>query len=154
MSTVTNYLGPSAIFEHAYGDWSCFDSGVTLCRQMHFKSKVDNSTISEFSVLGYMSGKVTIAIFWKKTENEDASFINFLEANKIPVSELDRLSHQVYTGTHEALKIAYRILSENNQIPASHKEQIEIIVDKGSCQPWKPVGKENSLSFSFHPLFG
>jgi hypothetical protein len=137
MSTIINYPGP---FKHTSGDWSCRDTGDNLCRTMNFQSTVEGSAIREFSILGYKNGQVAISLKLDKAENE--TFFRFLEARHVQVSNLDRLTGHLLTGTYETTKIVFRILSENNQIPASHKAKIEAIIAEGRCQPWEPKGSE------------
>lgn len=150
MISTANYPGVPAIFKHVRGDWNCKADSGPICRSMDFESAVESSAVSKFSIYGYQDGTVSISISFGKIKEVNEQFVAFLQAKRIPVSSLDSLSKHVLTKTSESVKIAFRILAENNQIPDSHRKELEAIVEKGDCEPFRTKEMFKDYSYPFH----
>ncbi len=139
MNAVTDYPDTPAEFVHMEGDWSYRDNGTPLCKLIKFRSK-SQSTIQTFSLCGYKDGTIAIGIkvapYEKRDQSASELFCKFLAANQVPVSNDVDWHGCINTVLPEAIKIVFRILADNNQIPDSHRDQLERIVAEGRCEPW------------------
>lgn len=139
MTPVPAYPGPAAVFEHTQGDWTFTHNRL---RSLHFRSTVKDSTIYAFSLQGHRDGQIALTFVFPESKVDYDRIYDFFEANQVKVMFpfFRKLSTLVITGTdHATLKIAFRILAENNKIPDSHLKQIEEIITEGSCSPWMPT---------------
>ncbi len=124
------YPGISAKFVHTDGDWKLYDSGGSLCRCMQFSSLTTNSLITQFSLLGYTDGDVTIRVTFSNLSNDLVEYLkkfNIVPNNSGP-------THAHMSIDHDQLKLIFNILADNNEIPESHFEKIRDIVAKGKCE--------------------
>jgi len=137
MNSVANYPGIPAVFEHTKGDWSCYDSGGELCRELAFESIVKDSLIKGFSLFGYKDRSVSIRIDFGNDTELFKIFVKHLQTHQVSESTMDHRQCTIFTIFHKDLKAVFRILTQNNQIPAQYLKQIESIVEKGSCEPWQ-----------------
>lgn len=144
MTPVPAYPGPAAIFVHEKGDWVPFyirDS--FFCRVMVFASTVEGSSIRSFRLYGCQDGTICISVQFDESEHNRESLYNFLEANQISVRKYGVIDH--YCSLPENPEITqkmFRIIANNNQMPASHFTKIQKIVTKGYCSPWQPTDQE------------
>lgn len=149
MTPTTNFPGLSATFKHLDGNWSPYHSGTPdhsenpVCRLMTFTSTIEHSTISGFSLRGYQNGEIDLLIKFDLTSCKKEPIFHFLHENQVPVTLLDRVKPNFIAKAEGALRGVFRILTENNEIPSPHREQIQAIITAGRCEPWHPVDKEN-----------
>lgn len=123
------YPGKPARFIHQNGTWDLYDSGGSLCRRMNFISSTKDSLIERFSLFGYKNGNVLIFIkFLENIYSAKDYFKNF----DIILTETD-LSSEYISKNPDELRVIFNILAENNEIPASHFDQIRDIIAKGTC---------------------
>lgn len=124
-----SYPGKSAHFVHKEGDWNEFYSGVPLCRQMVFVSSTTESLIRKFRIMGYVSGNIVIGIEFPSKCKE---LHDYLKTFGVILDNLDLKWGYYSSKNPEGLKAMFKIVSENNTIPAPYLDKIIAIVEKGS----------------------
>ena len=125
---VLPFPGKGAKFVYVSGKFEVFDSGASLNRIIEFRSKTPGSLFTEFSVLGYRDGEINISVGFNKKINEKA-VKNYLATYDI-VPDAVELMTTYHTAGRTQLRNMFNILTENNEIPESHFEQICNIIDK------------------------
>jgi hypothetical protein len=125
---VLPFPGKGAKFVYASGNFEVFDSGAPLNRIIEFRSKTPGSLFTEFSVLGYRDGEINISVGFNKKINEKA-VKNYLATYDIVPNAVELMT-TYHTSGRTQLRNMFNILTENNEIPESHFEQICNIIDK------------------------
>lgn len=132
------YPGVKAVLVHAGGDWNTIiETGSPLVRKVDFKSITQDSSLEEFSLLGYTSGGVAISIQYR----QDVSFPKYLLAHGILCTGMGDDFHYQSKMPQE-LKILFGIVARNNQIPAEQFNQIHAIVERGACDPARAIQRD------------
>lgn len=127
-----SYPGKSAKFIHKSGNWLLYNSGGNLCRKISFISCTENSLINKFHLLGYKNGSVKISMGFS-TENYNI-IKKYLKQFDIILSDVfDETSY--ISRDHEQLKMIFKILAKNNEIPDPYFNMIRDIVIKGKHSP-------------------
>jgi hypothetical protein len=131
---VLPYPGKEAKFVHDCGDFEPFYSSGKANRELNFRSITRDSLLGEFSVLGYGDGKISISISFNRLILFNRNF-NIDEVKKyfdsygMEVNFLIFKSH-FETSDRTQLRNMFNIITENNEIPSSHYEQVYDIIDK------------------------
>ncbi len=95
---------------------------------MNFKSSTKDSLIEEFSVLGYVDGRVLIIIFFSKDSDKVKEYLKQFDL----IPNWSDLKTGYMSKNNDQLKILFNILANNNEIPVSHFEMIRDLVAKGT----------------------
>lgn len=120
------YPGKPARFIHKRGNWNVFDSGGKLCREMFFTSSTKGSLIEEFCIVGYKHGDVSIIMYFSEKSSNVKKYLK--QFDLIP-DHLD-LANGYRSNNNNQLKAFFKIIADNNEIPASHFDKIRDIVAK------------------------
>lgn len=131
---VPSYPGAPSDFVCLREDWEKpFDSGCDLCREISLKS-TNNSLITKFSILGYYSGEVRIAVNCNKDSKLD--FKNYLFFHKLIWDG----SGPFIAETPADVRVLFHIISTNNEIQNEQFKKISAIVERGTCHPIQKPG--------------
>ena len=102
---------------------------------INFRSITRDSLLGEFSVLGYGDGKISIsilfnyAILWNKIKFDIGKIDKYFDSYGMKINPLNYESHYE-TSDRTQLRNMFNIITENNEIPSSHYEQVYDIIDK------------------------
>lgn len=107
----------------------CNFPGVILEKQIRFVSKTPNSLFSKFSILGNKDKSLRILVTTPEEHRETA--YKYLEALGITLEGYSKFSGDFMVQGHEDLKIIFKIIAENNEIPAEHFQLIRTLVEQG-----------------------
>jgi hypothetical protein len=121
------FPGKGAKFVHTSGKFKPFNSGASLNRIIEFRSKTPGSLFTEFSVMGYRDGEMKMSVGFNKKIDEDAVREYFATYDIVP--DAVELMTTYHTSGRTQLRNMFNILTENNEIPASHFEQICSIIN-------------------------
>lgn len=122
-----DYPGPAGKFIHKRGNWTRFDSGASLERNIEFVSLSANSLIKRFTLLGYKDKSVAIMVHFKKN-NQD--LVNYFSHHAVIIGKIDKMLGSYKSANTEELKTLFAIIAQHNEIPASHYQKVKEIVEQ------------------------
>lgn len=126
------FPGKGAYFELCNSGWDdVFNSGGNLIRSMKFRSRVSDSIFSEFYVLGYRDGSLSLSLKWR-----DKAADEYLSRCKVHLSEIARVSQSVQTHFPPDVRKLFHIVTLHNEIPEPHFGLIKRLVE---AKNWKIV---------------
>ena len=124
------YPGIQGEFIHEKGDWNKeFYSGASLNREISYQSITPNSTIKEFSILGYSDGHIRVGI--KFPERIVDELDNYLKQYNIDMG-IDRLCKFYITSSYnlKQTKLLAEIVIKHNHFGEKDLEVIKGILGK------------------------
>lgn len=121
------FPGKSAVFAHLAGDWEPKDTGSPLCRELQFRSIVPDSLLENFTLYGYTDGTIRISIWFQKYHGFD----EFLKTYQIDDNGFGFLVED----NLEKIRVLFRIIAMNNEIPSDKYPLLAQIIKEGKCEP-------------------
>jgi hypothetical protein len=139
-SRLLRYPGKGAIFVEDPSElgWAVIPAkGAGKLRSMKFRSKKATSLLQIFSIMGYRSGGIKVMIDYKIQDKD--TVIKYLR--DLEFCDLNNGTFQFFETAKEIRKI-YKVVSENNELPADKLPLIRSLVEAYSWTSVTPLTKE------------